>query len=56
MKLVAGQMALEGCEPLYKSAEYEGQWAQLESLVATRWPVLQAAKTDSPPQAEETDG
>jgi len=33
LKLVTGQMALEQCEPLYKSAQYEGKRAQLESLV-----------------------
>lgn len=40
LKLAAGQVELSACTPLYDEPALDGKRAQLESLLATRWPVL----------------
>jgi len=40
LKLAAGQAQLAACAPLYGEAVYDEQRQRLESLIATRWPLL----------------
>ena len=40
LKLAAGQAGSEGCTPLYEEETYAGQCAQLEALLARKWPTL----------------
>jgi len=40
LKLAAGQVELVACTPLMEDAAYTQQRERLESLIATRWPVL----------------
>ena len=40
LKLAAGQIDLEKCEPVVAEAEYRGQRTQIESLLATKRPLL----------------
>jgi ArsR family metal-binding transcriptional regulator len=40
LKLAAGQIELEKCEPLYVEVEYREQRAQIESLLAAKRPLL----------------
>jgi ArsR family metal-binding transcriptional regulator len=40
LKLVAGQASMALCRPLYEDVRWEEQRAQLEHMVATRWPAL----------------
>ncbi|MFH1112283.1 MAG: (Fe-S)-binding protein [Pseudomonadota bacterium] len=40
LKLAAGQLELAACKPLFRKEEQDGQRAQLESLLATKRPLL----------------
>jgi ArsR family metal-binding transcriptional regulator len=40
LKLAAGQSELEGCTPLYEEQSYVDRRAQLEALLARKWPTL----------------
>lgn len=40
LKLASGQSELEGCAPLYEEQGYAEQHAQLEALLASKWPTL----------------
>lgn len=40
LKLAAGQVPLEKCEPLFQETQYAEQLAELESQVATKRPLL----------------
>ncbi|MFN2169164.1 MAG: (Fe-S)-binding protein, partial [Anaerolineae bacterium] len=40
LKLAAGQVGLEGCAPLEEELAYAGQRAQLQALLAEKWPTL----------------
>lgn len=40
LKLAAGQIELEKCEPLFVELDYREQRAQIESLMATKRPLL----------------
>jgi len=40
LKLAAGQMGPQSCTPLYEEATYAEQRAQLEALLAKKWPTL----------------
>jgi ArsR family metal-binding transcriptional regulator len=40
LKLAAGQAELDGCLPLYEDQAHAEQRAQLEELLATKWPTL----------------
>jgi len=40
LKLAAGQTELEACTPLYEEQAHAEQRAQLEELLAKKWPTL----------------
>ena len=40
LKLAAGQSESEGCAPLYEELGYAEQRAQVEALLARKWPTL----------------
>lgn len=40
LRLAAGQAGLEGCTPLYEDQAWAEQRAQLEELLARKWPTL----------------
>jgi ArsR family metal-binding transcriptional regulator len=40
LKLAAGQVGSEGCTPMYEGEAHAGQRAQLEALLARKWPTL----------------
>ena len=41
VKLAAGQIQIEACRPLFEEPTYAERRAELEDLLATKWPSLQ---------------